>query len=65
MFVGLYCIVSFGCLTGIPVAGSILTHSHGSYDGLIIFVGACYGAGLLCFVFARVNEIGWTIRKKY
>ena len=62
---GLYTVVSFGCLTGIPVAGSLLERSHGNYEGLIIFVGGCYAAGLACFIFARVGEVGWSLKKRY
>ena len=62
---GLYTIVSFGCLTGIPVAGAILDHSHGEYTGLICFVGVCYALGLASFGVARVREVGWSIKRKY
>ena len=61
----LYTVVSFGCLTGLPVAGSILSKAKGDYIGLIIFVGVCYAAGLACFVAARVGRVGWGLRKRY
>ncbi|KAJ3482306.1 hypothetical protein NLG97_g7608 [Lecanicillium saksenae] len=44
-----YTIVSFGALTGVPIAGQILQSSGGSYLGLIIFAGAAYVAGVVCF----------------
>ncbi|OAA74546.1 major facilitator superfamily transporter [Akanthomyces lecanii RCEF 1005] len=44
-----YTIVSFGALTGVPIAGQILQTSGGSYTGLIIFAGAAYVAGVACF----------------
>ena len=65
MYAGLYTVVSFGCLTGLPVAGSILSRGKGDYTGLIIFVGVCYAAGLACFVAARVGKVGWGMRKRY
>ena len=64
-YASLYTIVSFGCLTGIPIAGSILTRENGNYGGLIAFVGASYAAGLASFVIARVREVGWGWRKVY
>ena len=57
-YAGLYTVVSFGCLTGIPVAGSILSRDGGDYNGLIIFVAASYAVGLACFIAARVGRVG-------
>ena len=57
-----YCIVSIGCLTGVPIAGQILADEDGSYKGLIGFTGGCYVAGLVCFVAARVIRTGWRLR---
>ena len=56
-----YTVVSFGCLTGIPIAGQILTVDGGEYWGLVVFVGACYAGALACFVAARVLMVGWRI----
>ena len=64
-YAGLYTVVSFGCLTGIPIAGQLLASGGGNYNVLIGFVGACYGAGLICFVWARVLKVGWSLRKIY
>ncbi|KAH7034002.1 hypothetical protein B0J12DRAFT_559199, partial [Macrophomina phaseolina] len=50
-----YFIVSFGALVGIPIAGAILRTSrcsHPNFAGLILFSGAAFGAGLVCFMFA-------------
>jgi MFS family permease len=60
-----YTIVSFGCLTGIPIAGAILGIDGGEYWGLVLFTGLCYAAGLACFVAARVIKVGWDLRKIY
>ncbi|MCJ1476370.1 hypothetical protein MMC13_005036 [Lambiella insularis] len=57
-----YTIVSFGCLTGIPIAGAIVKLDGGDYWGLIIFTGACYATGLLCFITARVETVQWNLR---
>lgn len=60
-----YSIVSIGCLTGIPIVGEILTSNHGSYWGMIIFVGACYAGGLAAFVGVRIMATGWKLRAVY
>ena len=46
-------------LTGIPIAGQILSTDGGSYWGLVIFTGLCYAGGLAAFVTARVTAVGW------
>jgi MFS family permease len=60
-----YTIVSFGTLTGIPIAGQILTVNGGRYYGLIIFTGMCYAGGLACFTAARVIGAGWKLKTIY
>lgn len=64
-YAGLYTVVSFGCLTGIPIGGQLIATEGGKYTGLIGFVGACYGGGLICFIWARVLKVGWSLRKIY
>ena len=64
-YASLYTIVSFGCLTGIPIAGQILKTNGGSYEGLILFTGGCYAIGVGCFVWARVSSVGWGLRRVY
>ncbi|KAH8693813.1 putative MFS monocarboxylate transporter [Talaromyces proteolyticus] len=54
-----YTIVSFGTLTGIPIAGEILSRCNGQYWGLIAFVTACYFGGLLAFTAAKLVKVGW------
>ncbi|KAI9779076.1 MAG: hypothetical protein M1839_007742 [Geoglossum umbratile] len=56
-----YMLVSFGTLTGIPIAGQILSVTHGDYKGLIAFTAACYTAGLAAFIAARVISVGWKL----
>ncbi|KAI9841835.1 MAG: hypothetical protein M1838_003410 [Thelocarpon superellum] len=57
-----YTIVSFGSLTGIPIAGQIISMDNGSYWGLIVFTGMCYAGGLVAFVAARAVAVGWSVR---
>ena len=64
-YASLYTIVSFGCLTGIPIAGQLLASDRSRYTMLIAFTGICYGLGLLCFVWARVLSVGWKLREIY
>ena len=64
-YASLYTVVSFGCLTGIPIAGQLLAADGGSYTSLIGFVGACYGGGLICFIWARILKVGWSMKKIY
>lgn len=54
-----YTVVSFGALTGVPIAGQILQISGGAYAGLIIFAGASYVAGTACFVSILVVNRYW------
>ncbi|KAJ5551578.1 hypothetical protein N7535_000477 [Penicillium sp. DV-2018c] len=54
-----YTIVSFGTLTGIPIAGEILARCNGSYWGLITFTICCYAAGLVCCTAVRIIQVGW------
>lgn len=60
-----YTIVSFGCLTGIPIAGQIVASDAGRYWGLIVFTGGCYAGGLACFVAARALKVGWGVGTIY
>ena len=60
-----YTIVSFGTLTGIPIAGQILTTCGGKYWGLILFTGLCYCGGWASFVSARILAVGWKPAKVF
>lgn len=63
-----YFIVSFGTLVGIPMAGAILETGGGSapnFLGLILFSGAVFGAGLVCFVVACGMAVRWNFRVKF
>ncbi|KAL5424125.1 hypothetical protein PMIN04_003445 [Paraphaeosphaeria minitans] len=60
-----YTIVSFGTLTGIPIAGSILSATGGRYYGVVTFTFVCYIVSLICFIWARACSVGWKIAVKY
>ncbi|KAL2812853.1 major facilitator superfamily domain-containing protein [Aspergillus granulosus] len=54
-----YTIVSFGTLTGMPIAGEILARCNGDYWGLITYTVCCYAAGLICVTAAKLVHVGW------
>ncbi|KAL3450639.1 major facilitator superfamily domain-containing protein [Aspergillus insuetus] len=54
-----YTIVSFGTLTGMPIAGEILARCNGDYWGLITYTVCCYAAGLICVTAAKFVHVGW------
>jgi MFS family permease len=60
-----YLLVSFGCLTGIPIAGAILDACGGSYWGLIVWTGVSYVGSLIAFLVARALGGGRHIWVKY
>lgn len=60
-----YTLVSFGSLTGIPIAGQLVSACGGRYWGLIAFTAGAYGASLAAFVAARGLGGGWVVRRKY
>ena len=60
-----YTIVSFGTLTGIPIAGQLVTACNGEYWGLIVFTVIAYAIAAVAFVAARVVGVGWTLNKKF
>ncbi|KAL4962247.1 MCT family MFS transporter [Aspergillus stella-maris] len=54
-----YTVVSFGTLTGMPIAGEILARCNGDYWGLITYTICCYAAGLACVTAAKLIHVGW------
>ncbi|KAF3404995.1 Riboflavin transporter MCH5 [Talaromyces pinophilus] len=60
-----YTVASVGCLTGIPIAGNLITATEGGrrgYWSLILFTGISYVAAFACFLWVRVRAKGWNIR---
>ncbi|KAK2599968.1 hypothetical protein QQS21_005270 [Conoideocrella luteorostrata] len=53
-----YTVVSFACLIGIPIGGSIVGANDGDYQGLIIFTGAIYVGSAACLMAAKVAQLG-------
>ncbi|KAF1954652.1 MFS general substrate transporter [Byssothecium circinans] len=60
-----YTIVSFGTLTGIPIAGSLISRAGGAYWGVVVWTFGCYVLGLGCFVWSRAVRVGWRLGVKY
>ncbi|TID26658.1 MFS monocarboxylate transporter [Venturia nashicola] len=57
-----YTLVSFGTLTGIPIAGQLLQACGGGYYGVVVFTGVCYVMATIAFIWARVLKVGWMVR---
>lgn len=53
-----YCIVSFACLIGIPIGGSIVNANGGEYWGLIIVTGVVYVGSMIAFFGAKTALVG-------
>ncbi|KIX04523.1 uncharacterized protein Z518_05393 [Rhinocladiella mackenziei CBS 650.93] len=60
-----YTLVSFGSLTGIPIAGQLVTVCNGEYWGLIVFTSCAYAASTAMLTTARVVGAGWSPKKIY
>ncbi|KAL7930395.1 major facilitator superfamily domain-containing protein [Trichoderma chlorosporum] len=54
-----YTVVSFACLIGIPIAGSIVQANGGSYTGLIIFTSCIYVGSGIFLMLAKIWQLGW------
>ncbi|KAF2017620.1 MFS general substrate transporter [Aaosphaeria arxii CBS 175.79] len=60
-----YTIVSFGTLTGIPIAGALIQAAGGSYWGVVVWTFVCYLVSLGCFLWSRACQVGWKLGEKY
>ncbi|TQV93224.1 hypothetical protein V2A60_010341 [Cordyceps javanica] len=54
-----YTVVSFACLIGIPIAGSIVQANGGQYRELIIFTGCIYIGSAAFLIWAKAAKLGW------
>ena len=55
-----YTVVSFATLTGIPIAGALITAtSGGRYWGLILFTGVSYAISTVIFMAAKATRTGY------
>ncbi|KAK9414243.1 putative Major facilitator superfamily (MFS) profile domain-containing protein [Seiridium unicorne] len=60
-----YTVVSFACLIGIPIGGSIVTACGGEYWGLIVFTGLTEVLSLVSFQIAKAVSVGWSPWKEF
>lgn len=60
-----FTIVSFASLTGIPIAGQLITASGGRYEGLVAFTGASYTISFFFYYAAKVSAVGWDWKAIY
>ncbi|KAK4543913.1 hypothetical protein LTR36_004687 [Oleoguttula mirabilis] len=54
-----YTIVSFGTLTGVPIAGAVISACGGAYWGVATWTGLCYVCAGAAFTAVRVMKVGW------
>ncbi|OAA55697.1 Major facilitator superfamily domain, general substrate transporter [Cordyceps fumosorosea ARSEF 2679] len=54
-----YTVVSFACLIGIPIAGSIVQANGGEYGQLIICTGCMYVGSAGFLIWAKAAKLGW------
>ncbi|KAF2765456.1 MFS general substrate transporter [Teratosphaeria nubilosa] len=64
-FATCYTIVSFGTLTGVPIAGAIISATGGTYFGVAAFTGLCYVCAGVAFGAVRIMQVGWKVRALY
>lgn len=60
-----YTLVSFGTLTGLPIAGALLSACDNSYWGLVLFTGLCYVISCGAFGWVRLQKVGAGLKKRY
>ncbi|KFA80148.1 hypothetical protein S40288_04633 [Stachybotrys chartarum IBT 40288] len=60
-----YTIVSFGTLTGIPIAGSLVQAAGGRYWAVVIWTASCYIISTSCFIWSRACCVGWKLGVKF
>ncbi|KAF3763283.1 MFS general substrate transporter [Cryphonectria parasitica EP155] len=53
-------VMSFGALTGSPIAGAIVQAQGGGYLGLQLFCGLCMAVSVLVYLLARGKQVGFT-----
>lgn len=55
--------MSFGALTGSPIAGAIVSRQHGDYLGLQLFCGLAMGCSVFVYIAARFVQVGMKMTK--
>lgn len=58
-----YTIVSLGSLSGLPIAGALISATGGRYWAVIVFTGLCYIAAFASFSSVRIMRVGWDVRR--
>ncbi|CAI6339722.1 unnamed protein product [Periconia digitata] len=56
-----YTIVSFGTLTGIPIAGALIQAAGGRYWAVVVWTFGCYVISLAAFCWSRAVKVGWKV----
>lgn len=56
-----FSIMSFACLTGPPIGGTLILRMNGSYFGAQIFAGSAVIVGSLAIMAARISKKGWVL----
>jgi MFS family permease len=59
-----FAIMSFGALTGSPIAGAISQDQNGGYLGLQLFCGVSMAISVAIFIAARYVQVGFSLTKK-
>ncbi|KAF2718669.1 MFS general substrate transporter [Polychaeton citri CBS 116435] len=59
-----YTVVSFGTLTGIPIAGALIQAAGGGYWGVGVWTFICYVVSLGCCLWSRASQVGWKLGVK-
>lgn len=54
-----YSVVSFACLIGIPIGGSLVGSEGGEYTGLIILTGVVYVGSSFFLIWAKISALGF------
>lgn len=60
-----YTVVSFGTLTGVPIAGAVISACGGAYWGVAVFTSLCYLFAGAAFAAVRVMKVGWKLNLIY
>ncbi|KAK6956348.1 hypothetical protein Daesc_001625 [Daldinia eschscholtzii] len=60
-----YTIVSIAVLLGLPVAGTIVKATGGSYWGLIVFTGLTQVISVVAMYAARAEKVGWSLKANF
>ncbi|KAF1808220.1 MFS general substrate transporter [Eremomyces bilateralis CBS 781.70] len=60
-----YTVVSLASLTGVPIAGALISACDGGYWGVVGFTGAVYVVSVILMVMAKGKKVGWNFTTKF